>query len=81
MRIWRGRVLWRGYIHPHPHPHTQLKKSGIPRQNGNGFGQYPRGQVCLPSLITIVIIEHKTENYSFAWKNYYFFNILEVNYY
>ena len=30
MEIWRGRVLWRGYIHPHPHPHTQLKKSGIP---------------------------------------------------
>jgi len=28
--IWRGRVLWRGYIHPHNHPHTQLKKSGIP---------------------------------------------------
>jgi len=30
MEIWRGRVLWRGYIHPlpHPHPHTQLKKSG-----------------------------------------------------
>jgi len=19
---WRGRVLWRGYVHPHPHPHT-----------------------------------------------------------
>jgi len=31
MEILRGRVLWRGYIHPHPHPHTQLlKKSGIP---------------------------------------------------
>ena len=29
MKIWRGRVLWRGYIHPHLHPHTQLKKSGI----------------------------------------------------
>jgi len=28
--IWRGRVLWRGYVHPHTHPHTQLKKSGIP---------------------------------------------------
>ena len=26
MKIWRGRVLWQGYIHPH----TQLKKSGIP---------------------------------------------------
>jgi len=30
MEIWRGRVLWRGYIHSHPHPHTQLTKSGIP---------------------------------------------------
>jgi len=30
MQIWRGRVLWRGYVHPHTHPHTQLKKSGIP---------------------------------------------------
>jgi len=30
MEIWRGQVLWRGYIHPHTHPHTQLKKSRIP---------------------------------------------------
>ena len=30
MKIWRGRVLWRVYVHPHTHPHTQLKKSGIP---------------------------------------------------
>ena len=30
MEIWRGRVLWRGYVHPQTHPHTQLKKSGIP---------------------------------------------------
>jgi len=28
--IWRGQVLWQGYVHPHNHPHTQLKKSGIP---------------------------------------------------
>jgi len=26
MEIWRGQVLWRGYIHPHPH----TQKSGIP---------------------------------------------------
>jgi len=35
MEIWRGRVLWRGYVHPH----TQLKKSGfsipIPSQCGD----------------------------------------------
>jgi len=30
MKIWRGRVLWREYVHPHTHPHTQLKKSGFP---------------------------------------------------
>jgi len=30
MEIWRGRVLWRVYVHPHTHPHTQLNKSGIP---------------------------------------------------
>jgi len=37
MRIWRGRVLWRGFIHLHPHSHTQLKKSGIliPSQCGD----------------------------------------------
>jgi len=28
MKIWQGRVLWRGYIHPHLHP--QSTKSGIP---------------------------------------------------
>jgi len=29
MEIWRGRILWRVYVHPHTHPQTQLKKSGI----------------------------------------------------
>ena len=55
-----------GYVHSHTHPHTQLKKSGIsypypypvnagiPRQNGDGFGQYPRERVCLPSLWRIL---------------------------
>jgi len=63
MKIWRGRVLWRGYVHPHNHPHTQLKKvkdspypysyiinAGILRQNGDGFGQYPQIQIYLSSL-------------------------------
>jgi len=49
IEIWRGRVLWRGYIHPHPHPHTQLKKSGIPHththtQSMRGFPS-KRGRV------------------------------------
>ena len=71
MEIWRGHVLWRGYIHPHPHPHTQLKKSGIPhthththtpvnagipRQNGDKFEQYPRRRVYLPSLMMMMEI-------------------------
>jgi len=30
MKIWRERILWRGYVHPHTHPHIQLKKSEIP---------------------------------------------------
>jgi len=38
MEIWRGRVLWRVYVHPHTHPHTQLKKSEIPHtQSMPGF--------------------------------------------
>jgi len=31
---------------PYPYP----VNAGIPRQNGDGFGQYPRGRVYLPSL-------------------------------
>jgi len=34
------------YSYPYP------VNAGILRQNGNGFGQYPRGQVYLPSLAT-----------------------------
>jgi len=43
MEIWRGRALWRGYIHPHPHPIPNWKNRGfsipipipIPSQCGN----------------------------------------------
>jgi len=45
MEIWRGRVLWWGYVHPHTHPHTQLKKSGILHthtQSMRGFPVKPR---------------------------------------
>ena len=34
-----------------PYPYPYPVNAGIPRQNGNGFGQYPRGRVCLPSLV------------------------------
>ena len=35
---------------PYPYP----VNAGIPRQNGDGFGQYPRGQVYLSSLTTMI---------------------------
>jgi len=62
MKIWRGRVLWRGYIHPIPIPYPNEKigdspypypypvNAGIPHQNWDRFGQYPRERVYLPSL-------------------------------
>jgi len=34
-------------LYPYPYPINVR----IPRQNGDGFGQYPRGRVYLPSLI------------------------------
>jgi len=79
MEIWRGRVLWRGYVHSHTHPHTQLKMSGIPhththtqsmrdsRQNGDGFGQYPRKRVYLPSLLVIQFLFRFTPPYLFSF--------------
>jgi len=33
-----------------PYPYPYPVNAGIPRQNGDGFGQYPRGQIYLPSL-------------------------------
>jgi len=33
-----------------PYPYLYPVNAGIPHQNGNGFGQYPHGQVYLPSL-------------------------------
>jgi len=36
-----------------PYPYPYPINAGIPRQNGDGFGQYPRGRVYLPSLIII----------------------------
>jgi len=44
-------------ICPSPYPTEKVMDSpypinvGIPRQNGDGFGQYPRGRVYLPSLV------------------------------
>ena len=34
-----------------PYPYPYSFNTGIPRQNGNEFGQYPRGRVYLPSLL------------------------------
>ena len=33
-----------------PYPYPYPVNAGIPRQIGDGFGQYPRGWVYLPSL-------------------------------
>jgi len=43
MEIWRGRVLWRVYIHPHPHPHPhiQLKKLGISHTHTQSIREFP----------------------------------------
>jgi len=35
-----------------PYPYPYLVNAGIPCQNGDGFEQYSRGQVYLPSLAT-----------------------------
>ena len=34
-----------------PYPYPYPVNAGIPRQNGDGFEQYPRGRVYLPSLL------------------------------
>jgi len=34
-----------------PYPYPYPVNAGILRQNGDGFGQYPQGQVYLPSLV------------------------------
>jgi len=39
---------------PYPYPYPYLVNAGIPRQNGDRFGQYPRGRVYLPSLVVSV---------------------------
>jgi len=31
--------------YPYPYPYPYPVNAGIPHQNGDGFGQYPRGQV------------------------------------
>jgi len=35
-----------------PYPNPYPINAGIPRQNGDGFEQYPREQIYLPSLIS-----------------------------
>jgi len=69
MNIWRGQVLWWGYIHPIPIliPIPNRKNRGFPipilsqceisRQNGDGFRQYLRGQIYLASLVPTNIFQ------------------------
>jgi len=37
-----------------PYPYPYLVNARIPRQNEDGFGQYPRGRVYLPSLHSVL---------------------------
>jgi len=39
-----------------PYPYPYPVNAGIPRQNGDEFGQYPRGRVYLPSLVLRVLL-------------------------
>jgi len=36
-----------------PYPYPYPVNAGIPRQNGDGFEQYPRGRIYLSSLVTV----------------------------
>jgi len=59
MEIWRGQVLWRGYVHPHPH--TQLKSRGfpipIPIPNQCGDSPSKRGRVrAIPTGTSLFVI-------------------------
>ena len=38
-----------------PYPYPYPVNAGIPRQNGDGFEQYPRERVYLPSLVASVL--------------------------
>jgi len=49
---------------PYPYP----VNAGIPRQNGDGFGQYLRGQVYLPSLSVDNIMLHLPFNQIIHYK-------------
>ena len=39
-----------------PYPYPYPVNAGISRQNGDGFGQYPRGRVYLPYLFVYICI-------------------------
>ena len=81
--IWRGRVLWWGYVHPHTHPHTQLKKSGIPHTHTQSMRKFPskRGRIqtiptariYLSSLIVWdVIWEYRNIQYMISFVHNFF---------
>ena len=40
-------------IYSPPYPYSYPVNAGIPRQNEDGFGQYPRRRVYLPSLVDV----------------------------
>ena len=51
-----------------PYPYSYPVNAGIPRQNRDGFGQYPRGHVYLSSLImNLEIMPMKRATHMNAW--------------
>ena len=65
MEIWRGRVLWRGYVHPHTHPPYPTEKVSrgfpipIPIPSQCGDSPSKRGGVYLSSLLIVKLKEIK----------------------
>jgi len=46
MKIWRGRVLWRGYVHPHTHTHAQsIREFPVKTRTGSG-NTHENGFIC-----------------------------------
>jgi len=63
MEIWRGHVLWRGYVHSHTHPHTQLNMSGISHthmytQSMRGFSVKTGRVRTIPTKTSLFVISN-----------------------
>jgi len=54
---------------PYPYPYPYPVNAGIPHQNGDRFGQYPRGRVYLPSLPMRWLMFPSSISFTLAKKN------------